>query len=89
MSNLDYNYPYCPHDRSVTNAGNRQGPFTYEFMTPEEKEDYGSGTIFIRVSEDPTEIKKSFIVEQVIYLSIIYNVEKQEGYLLERRLWAD
>ena len=85
----DFNDPYCPHDKSVARASDRQGPFTYEFMVPEEKDDYGSGTTFIRVPTNPIEIEKTFIVEQVIIFFVRYDVEKKETFLLERRIWAD
>ena len=80
--------PSC-QGKGITNQGKRQGPFTYEFMTPEEKENYGSGTEFISVPLDPTEIEKKFIVEQVIIFFVRYDVEKKETFLLERRIWAD
>ena len=80
--------PSCQGD-SVTNKGTKQGPFTFDFMTPEEKDNYGSGTSFIRVPDDPTEENKEFIVEQVIMFFVRYNPEKDETFLLERRIWAD
>ena len=80
--------PSC-QGKGFTNQGDKQGPFTYEFMVPEEKDNYGSGTEFIRVPYDPTEMEKSFIVEQVIMFYVRYNPEKDETFLLERRIWAD
>ena len=80
---------YCNNDRSVTQPGPKGGPFTFEFMTPEEKDDYGSATTFVRVPEDPTLIEKSLMIEEVIMFYVRYNPEKDESYLLERRIWAD
>jgi len=81
--------PLSCQGRGITNAGDKSGPFSFEFMTPEEKDHYGEGTEFIRVPNDPTEESKEFIVEQVVIFFVRYDPEKDETFLLERRIWAD
>jgi hypothetical protein len=80
--------PSC-EERTITNAGDRQGPFTYEFMVPEETDDYGSGTIFIRVPDNPVEEEKHFIIEQTVMFFVRFDTEKNQTFLLERRVLAD
>lgn len=79
----------CIKDTSITSPSNPQGPFTYEFMVPEERDSYGSGTTFIRIPKNPTLEEKEFIIEPVISLFVRFDPESKESYLLERRIWSD
>jgi len=60
-----------------------------DFMTPEEKFFYASGTVFIPVPKDPTIVKRTYYVENTIHFSLRFDPETERIFLLERHIVDD
>jgi hypothetical protein len=60
-----------------------------DFMTPEEKLFYPSGTVLIPVLEDPTIVERTYYVESIIHFSLRFDPETERIFLLERHIVSD
>lgn len=59
------------------------------FIVPQEEPVYPPATVFYTVNEDITKIEKSFIIEQRIQYTVIFNPKEESSYLLERKILAE
>jgi len=59
------------------------------FIVPQEEEVYPKATVFYTINKDPTLVKHSFFLERRIEFSVIFNPEKENSYVLERKILAE
>jgi len=60
-----------------------------DFMTPEEKDIYSNSTIYIRTTEDPTTINRSFFAEPIVHYVLRFDPVTERSWILERHSISD